>query len=318
MYIYTLDLVGVFAFAVFGSYKALEKGFNAYGVITCAALTALGGGTIRELILRHLPIYFTNHTYLYVTLAAAVLTIVVHEHFSKVRRYVLVIDAIGLAAFAFIGARKADMAGLGLVGMVFFAILTAAGGGILTDIVTGDKPSPFSDELYVFPAALGGSLYWLIDAHRATFIATAIVLAVPFAIRTGWLAQRGEFGFLQALASKFAVLVHIVPALPYRTRPRAVIAALPIRESAYSPTMPPKSRNSARTAVSSIRTSLAIWHASGKRRPASSAIRVATSDADISIRSRRPQPHAHSVLMKVARRRPETDGRETGVVVRLY
>ena len=219
MHVYTLDLIGVFAFAVFGSYKALEKGFNTYGVITCAALTALGGGTIREVILRHLPVYFTNHTYLYVTLAAAVLTIVLYKHFLKVRRYVLVIDAVGLAAFAFIGARKADMAGLGLVGMVFFAILTAAGGGILTDIVTGDKPSPFSDELYVFPAALGGSLYWLIDAHRATFIATAIVLAVPFAIRTGWLAQRGEFGFLQCLASKVAVLTRIVPALPYRTGP---------------------------------------------------------------------------------------------------
>jgi uncharacterized membrane protein YeiH len=233
MYIYTLDLIGVFAFAVFGAYKALEKGFNRYGVITCAALTALGGGTIREVILRHLPVYFTNHTYLYVTLAAAVLTIVLYKHFLKVRRYVLVIDAVGLAAFAFIGARKADMAGLGLVGMVFFAILTAAGGGILTDIVTGDKPSPFSDELYVFPAALGGTLYWLIDAHRVLFIATAIVLAVPFIIRTGWLAQRGEFGFLQCLASKFVVLMHIVPALPPRsaggcTAAAAAAAAVPL------------------------------------------------------------------------------------------
>ena len=95
------------------------------------------------------------------------------------------------------------MAGLGLVGMVFFAILTAVGGGILTDIVTGEKPSPFSDELYVFPAAIGGSLYWLIDAHRETFIATSIVLLVPFTIRIGWLARRGELGFLQSPASKF-------------------------------------------------------------------------------------------------------------------
>ena len=57
MHIYILDLIGVFAFAVLGSYKALEKKFNTYGIIACAALTALGGGTIRELILRHLPIY---------------------------------------------------------------------------------------------------------------------------------------------------------------------------------------------------------------------------------------------------------------------
>lgn len=194
MHIYTLDLVGVFAFAVFGSYKALKKGLNKYGVITCAALTALGGGTIRELILRHLPVFFTNHTYLFVTLIGSVTATVLYRHFSKVRQYALVIDAIGLAAFTYIGAEKANNAGLGLVGMVFFAALTAAGGGIMTDLVVGDRPGLLVDELYVLPAIIGGTLYWLTDAHHPTFVATCIILVVAFTVRVGWLIQNHRLG----------------------------------------------------------------------------------------------------------------------------
>ena len=100
MLIHILDLTGVFAFAIFGSYKALEKKFNIYGIIVCAALTALGGGTIREVILHRLPVYFADHTYLYVTLSAALLTIVVYEHFAKIRSYALLMDALGLAVSA--------------------------------------------------------------------------------------------------------------------------------------------------------------------------------------------------------------------------
>ena len=159
MLIHVLDFIGVFAFAIFGSYKALEKKFNIYGIIVCAALTALGGGTIREVILHRLPVYFSDHAYLYVTLSAALLTIVVYEHFAKIRSYALLMDALGLAVFSFIGAQKAGNAGLGCVGMIFFASITAAGGGILTDIITGDKPTPFTCEMYVLPAASGGCLY---------------------------------------------------------------------------------------------------------------------------------------------------------------
>jgi uncharacterized membrane protein YeiH len=200
MRIHALDLIGVFAFAVFGSYKALDKQYNIYGTLACAALTALGGGTIREIIVGHPPIYFADHAYLYVTMAGALLTMLVYDHFARIRSYALLLDAIGLAVFSFIGAQAAAAAGLGLVGMIFFAGLTAAGGGILTDIVLGDKPTPFTYEVYVLPASLGGLLYRLFAVHRPTVASTCVVLLVPFIVRAGWLARKGEIRAASFLA----------------------------------------------------------------------------------------------------------------------
>ena len=199
MPIHILDLIGVFAFAIFGSYKALEKKFNIYGIVVCAALTALGGGTIREVILHHLPVYFFDHAYLYVTLSAALLTIVAYAHFSRIRSYALLMDALGLAVFSFIGAQRAGNAGLGCVGMIFFACITAAGGGILTDIVTGDNPTPFTCEMYILPAAFGGCLYRLLEADHPTIYRTGFILLVPFAMRIGWLAGKGDLQLSGAL-----------------------------------------------------------------------------------------------------------------------
>lgn len=184
---HTLDLLGTFAFAFFGAHKALAKHFNAYGVVICAALTALGGGTIREIVLRHTPAYFTHHIYLYVTLAGALLASLLYE-LSKPRQYILIIDAIGLSAFACIGAQKAELAGLGLPGMVCFAVLTAAGGGILTDIVTGNRPTALVGDLYILPAAIVAVLYFLLlKAHYPTFVINGAVLPIAFFMRVGWL-----------------------------------------------------------------------------------------------------------------------------------
>jgi uncharacterized membrane protein YeiH len=210
--IQALDLIGTFAFAVFGSYKALGKRYNLYGTLACAALTALGGGTIREIILRHPPLYFADHASLYVTLAGALLTMLAYEHFARIRTYALLLDAIGLAVFSFIGAQSAESAGLGLVGMIFFASLTAAGGGVLTDIVLGDKPTPFTCELYVLPAALGGLLFRLFMVHRPSAAATCIVLLAPFIVRMGWLIRKGEIRAASFLGRRPAPRPPVPPA----------------------------------------------------------------------------------------------------------
>jgi uncharacterized membrane protein YeiH len=231
MRIHAFDLVGVFAFAVFGSHKALEKQYNIYGTLACAALTALGGGTIREIILRHPPIYFADHAYLYVTVAGALLTMLVYDHFARIRSYALLLDAVGLAVFSFIGAQSAAGAGLGLVGMIFFASLTAAGGGILTDIVLGDKPTPFTCEVYVLPAGLGGLLYRLFMMHRPTITSMSIVLLVPFVVRVGWLARKGEIRAVSFLARD-----------PESRAPRRRWALRPVRTVAAAPPAGPGPR----------------------------------------------------------------------------
>ena len=133
--IYVLDLIGTFAFAVYGSYFALKKDFDLFGIFLAAFLTAVGGGTIRELILGNIPFYFFDSNYIWVIAFGMLLTIGIFRKFHRVQKFFLVADAVGLATFAFIGASAAANANLGFFAVVFCATLTAVGGGVLRDLV---------------------------------------------------------------------------------------------------------------------------------------------------------------------------------------
>lgn len=106
--IYLLDLVGTFAFAVYGSFFAIEKKFDMFGIFVCAFLTAFGGGTLRDIILNTQPFYFFDTAYIFVVIAAVIFTIVVNTNFTKIHKLVRIADSIGLVTFAFIGASKAS------------------------------------------------------------------------------------------------------------------------------------------------------------------------------------------------------------------
>jgi uncharacterized membrane protein YeiH len=183
MYIYLLDLMGTFAFAVFGAHVALKKKFDLFGIVTCSFLTAVGGGTIREILLLKSPFYFFDNTYILVIIAGSIFTITTYYFFERIERFMLVIDAIGLSAFALIGARAAADAGLGLVAIILLAVITAAGGGILRDISVRQIPLVFREELYATPAALLGLAFGLCQGWRDAGWFIAAVLAMAFLIR---------------------------------------------------------------------------------------------------------------------------------------
>lgn len=160
-FIYVFDLIGTFAFSVYGSYIGFKKGFDIFGIGVCAFLCALGGGTIREILLNNTPVYFFNYTYLYIVVLGIIFCAFIYDHFHKINKYMLILDAVGLAAFAFIGAAKAMDANLGIFGSVFFAVLTALGGGILKDMVANETPGSFTGEVYATPAILLGIFYFI-------------------------------------------------------------------------------------------------------------------------------------------------------------
>jgi uncharacterized membrane protein YeiH len=160
--VYILDLVGVFAFAFLGARSAIECRFNVWGIAVCAFLPALGGGTIRSLIIGVVPVYFSNHIYLYMVLAGAALSVVLYRMFAAIKMYVMVLDAIGMAAFSFIGAHVAASAHLGLFGSVAFATLTACGGGVLSDMAERKTPRIFNQGAgHLLPSVVVGVAYWL-------------------------------------------------------------------------------------------------------------------------------------------------------------
>lgn len=176
MLIYILDLVSVFAFAFFGARVGLKNGFNLLGIIVCAFLPALGGGTIRELLLNHSPMYFGDSAYGIVVLIATAFALASYKKRSVVR-IMHALDALGAITFSFLGSLAAEKAGLGMVGCISFALLTACGGGILCELLTRQVPHMFKNQYYALPPALFGGLYWICGGVTApVFIITSLFL----------------------------------------------------------------------------------------------------------------------------------------------
>lgn len=193
-YFYVLDLIGTFAFSVYGAYIGLKKNFDYVGVSLCAFLCAMGGGTVREVILNRIPFYFRDYNYIYVMLLGVIFCAITYSYFHKINRAMLLLDAIGLATFAFIGAAKGIEANLGFVGAVFFALLTAIGGGILRDIVANRTPSTFLErDFYAGPVLISGTLQYIFKDYMKNPLSVLGLLLFIFTIRVIVIYFKADF-----------------------------------------------------------------------------------------------------------------------------
>lgn len=181
--IYILDIVGTFAFAVYGAHVAIKKEFDIFGIFVSAFLTAFGGGTLREFILGNIPFYFYDNNYIFVCLAGCIFSIAVYKVFNKISRYVLLVDAIGLSTFAFIGAEKADEAGLGVFAIIFLATMTAVGGGLLRDITIREVPQILHRDFYASPAMFLGASFAILREYRHNALFIGFLIFLTFALR---------------------------------------------------------------------------------------------------------------------------------------
>lgn len=181
--IYILDLIGTFTFAFYGAYIGLRRRFDIFGIAVTAFLTAVGGGTLRDLLLNRLPNYFSDWLYWAIIILGIVTAILLFPLFSKINKYALIIDAIGLVTFAFIGASLAQTAGLGNFGIVVLAVLTAVGGGLLRDIAIAETPQIFFRDFYASPAILLGVLFVIFKNTLNNPLVIYSILSIAFAIR---------------------------------------------------------------------------------------------------------------------------------------
>jgi uncharacterized membrane protein YeiH len=162
--LYVLDLLGVAVFAVSGVLAAGRKSLDLLGVLVIATLTAIGGGTVRDLLLDRHPIFWISQpTYLVVISVAAVLTII----YVRVRRppgdALLYADALGLALFTIAGAQIAEAAGLSPIIVVLMATITGVAGGVLRDVLCAEIPLILRRDIYATAAIVGASAYLLAE-----------------------------------------------------------------------------------------------------------------------------------------------------------
>lgn len=162
MLLSTIYLIAISAEAMTGALAAGRRQMDLFGVIIIACVTALGGGTLRDIVLDHYPLGWVIHPeYLGITIAAALLTIVIAPVMHHLRRAFLLLDALGLVAFSLIGCSIALKAGHSPVIVVVSGMLTGVFGGVLRDVLCNEIPLVFQKELYAVVSMLTGMAYFL-------------------------------------------------------------------------------------------------------------------------------------------------------------
>ena len=183
--------IGVLTFAVSGALVAVRQRFDLIGALVLAAVTAIGGGSIRDVVVGSLPpASFTNEPLLWAVAIAAVTTFFVHRRLRLESRWLYALDTLGLAIFAALGAERGLSFGLGLWGTVFAGAVSGVGGGVLRDVLTGQVPGIFyrAGDFYASAAAFGALLTFLtygIDPDLALIV--GVVGTASLRLGSRWL-----------------------------------------------------------------------------------------------------------------------------------
>ncbi|HET7730986.1 MAG TPA: trimeric intracellular cation channel family protein [Usitatibacter sp.] len=184
-----LDYAGVAVFAVSGALAAARKHLDILGVVVIATVTAIGGGTVRDVLLDRVVFWIAHSNHLYVILFAALATVLYTRRFPFPERALAFMDALGLAFFTVSGAQIAE--GLEHTGVVVvvMATLTGVAGGVLRDVLTGEIPLILrKGQIYATAAIAGAVLYLALQPFADRALAAAAGMACIAALRIAAIA----------------------------------------------------------------------------------------------------------------------------------
>ncbi|EYT83763.1 trimeric intracellular cation channel family protein [Streptomyces andamanensis] len=184
---HTVDVVGIFVFAISGALLAVRKNFDVFGIAVLAEVTALGGGLFRDIVIGAVPpAAFTDLGYFLTPLLATLVVFFLHPHVERIQRAVYVFDAAGLGLFCVSGTVKAYDYGLGLTSSATLGLATAVGGGVLRDVLANEVPSllRWDRDLYAVPAIVGSTMVVLCIHYDAlTPFTSGLAVVTAFALR---------------------------------------------------------------------------------------------------------------------------------------
>lgn len=158
-----LDLIGVFVFAMSGVLAATEKKLDLFGAIIIAFVTALGGGTLRDLLMNTEIGWVANTTSIYVVISAAVLTLIFRQKLKYLRKTIFLFDSMGIGIFTIIGVQKAISFEMPIEIAIILGVMTATFGGVIRDILCNEIPLIFRKEIYATACIAGALLYVSLD-----------------------------------------------------------------------------------------------------------------------------------------------------------
>ncbi|POY38542.1 hypothetical protein C3K47_03865 [Solitalea longa] len=178
------DILGTIAFAISGALAAMNKRLDIFGVLILAFVTAVGGGTLRDVMIGYAPVaWMRNFTTISIILITYVVTLFANSHIHHLKKLLFYFDSFGLGAFTVTGIAQGLAYGLHPVLCIALGTMTGAFGGVIRDIMLNEIPVVFRKEIYATACIAGGSLYFLlrflnIETHLTEVIAALTVVVV--------------------------------------------------------------------------------------------------------------------------------------------
>ncbi|MEN8702971.1 MAG: trimeric intracellular cation channel family protein [Polaribacter sp.] len=181
--IYTIDILGTFAFAISGALVASDKKFDLFGVLIIAFVTAVGGGMLRDILINAHPInWIGDLNYLWTIFLAVFLTFLFKSKIAYLSKTLFLFDTIGISVFTLLGLQKGLTINLHPMIALIMGMVSAVFGGVLRDVLTNKVPLIFEKEIYASACLAGGICYlvltFLETPKDINFIVSASVIII--------------------------------------------------------------------------------------------------------------------------------------------
>ncbi len=181
---YTIDILGTIAFAISGVLIAMNKKMDLFGILIIAFVTAVGGGTLRDVLIGQTPVsWMKDMTFTYVILGSAIFAVIARNKINYLRTSLFLFDTIGIGLYTIVGVEKGLSADLHPIICIALGTISACFGGVIRDILCNEIPVIFRKEIYATACILGGLSYFLIrklpiESDYVFVISGAIVILV--------------------------------------------------------------------------------------------------------------------------------------------
>lgn len=179
-----IEISGTVAFTISGAFSAMQKRLDVFGVLIISFVTAIGGGTIRDVLIGYTPVtWMRDYQTPLIILGTGVATVLFKKYIKTFKTTLFLFDALGLGLFTIIGIQKGIGAGLNPGVCVALGTITGCFGGVLRDTLLNNIPLIFQKEIYATACILGGTVYMLLVNHLDTDIVEILAVAIVCAIR---------------------------------------------------------------------------------------------------------------------------------------
>ncbi len=188
-----LDVLGTISFAVSGVLTAYHKRLDPFGVFIIAFVTAIGGGTLRDVLLGSTPVsWMVNIKYVYIISVSVIFALLFIKKIAYLRKSLFLFDTIGLGVFTIVGIEKGLEANFNPLICLALGTMTASFGGVIRDILSNEIPVIFRKEIYATACILGGSIFLMLTYFNCpssvNYVITSLVIIVIriLAVRNNW------------------------------------------------------------------------------------------------------------------------------------